>query len=106
MWKEWKSRLEEKVDVKVTGYISVGIFALSVILLLWLVGLSAAAAGELAEWAAAAGIAIILVNAWSIVLAKWGQAQTGRKLKLNRTAVWLNRAVIAVMAVIYVLGMI
>lgn len=106
MWKKWKEWLSAKVDVKVTGYICVAVFALTLIGLIALVVLSVGAEGKLSEWAAAAGVGIILVNAWNILLARWGQAQTGRKLNWNKTAVILSGSMIGLMAVIYVLGII
>ncbi len=104
MWKKWKEWLASKVDVKVTGYICVAVFALTLIGLFWLVAKSAGTEGKLAEWAAAAGVGIILINAWNILLARWGQAQTGRKLKWNRAAVVLSAVLIGVMVLIYLLG--
>lgn len=104
MWKKWKEWLSAKVDVKVTGYICVAVFALTLISLIILVVMSVGAEGKLPEWAAAAGVGIILVNAWNILLARWGQAQTGRKLKWNKTAVILSGSMIGLMAVIYLVG--
>ena len=106
MWKKWKDWLSAKVDVKVTGYICMAVFTLTVIALIALVVMSVGAEGKLPEWAAAAGVGIILVNAWNILLARWGQAQTGRKLNWNKTAVILSGSMIGLMAVIYVLGII
>lgn len=104
MWKKWKEWLSTKVDVKVTGYICVAVFALTLIGLIALVVLSVGAKGKLSEWAAAAGVGIILVNAWNILLARWGQAQTGRKLKWNKSAVILSGSMIGLMAFIYLVG--
>lgn len=106
MWKRFKKWLASKIDVKITGYICVVIFALSVLGLLWMIGLSASQSGSLAEWSAAVGIGIILVNAWNILLARWGQRQTGRKLKWNKAAVILSGCMIGVMAAIYILGVV
>lgn len=106
MWKKWKEWLASKVDVKVTGYICVGIFALTVIGFLWLVARSADAEGNLSEWAAAAGFCIMLVNGWNILLARWGQQQTGRKLKWNKAAVILSGSMIGLMAAIYLIGIV
>lgn len=106
MWKKIKAELAQKIDVKITGYISVIMFALTAAVLLYVIGLSAGAAGALPMWAAFAGFGIIIVNVMAIRLAKWGQRQTGRKLKLSKTAVWLNRGMIAVMVLIYGLGII
>ena len=104
MWKKWKEWLSAKVDVKVTGYICVGIFALTLIGLIALVVMSVGTEGKLPEWAAAAGVGIILVNAWNILLARWGQAQTGRKLSWNKTAVILSGSMIGLMVFIYMVG--
>ncbi len=104
MWKRFRQWLSQKIDVKITGYICVGVFVLSVCGLLWMIVLSASQNGTLAEWSAAAGIGIILVNAWNILLARWGQKQTGRKLKWNKAAVILSGCMIGLMAVIYILG--
>lgn len=106
MWKRLKTWLSEKVDVKVTGYLCVGIFGLTLIGLFTLIGLSASQNGDLPEWSAAGGFAIILVNAWNILLARWGQQQTGRKLIWNKVAVVLSGCMIGVMAVIYILGVV
>ena len=104
MWKKWKEWLSAKVDVKVTGDICVGIFALTGIGLIVLVVMSVRAEGELPEWTAAAGVGIILVNAWNILLARWGQAQTGRKLNRNKMAVILSGSMIGLMVFIYMVG--
>lgn len=104
MWKKWKEWFSSKVDVKVTGYICVVVFALTLIGLIALVVMSVSAEGKLPEWAAATGVGIILTNAWNILLARWGQAQTGRKLNWNKTAVILSGSMIGLMAVIYMVG--
>lgn len=104
MWKRLKEWLRSKVDVRITGYICVGIFGLTVISLLALIGLSVGRNGSLPEWSAAGGFAIMLVNAWNILLARWGQQQTGRKLKWNKAAVILSGCMIGLMAAIYILG--
>ena len=104
MWKKWKEWLATKVDVKVTGYICVAVFALTLIGLIALVVMSVGAEGKLSEWAATAGVGIVLVNAWNILLARWGQAQTGRKLSWNKTAVILSGSMIGLMVFIYLVG--
>jgi hypothetical protein len=104
MWKRFRQWRSEKVDVKITGYICVGIFCLTVLGLLVMIGFSAGMEGALPEWSAAAGIIIMLVNAWNIFLARWGQEQTGRKLIWNRVAVILSGCMIGVMALIYIMG--
>lgn len=106
MWVRFKTWLSEKVDVKVTGYICVGIFGLTVVGLLCLIGLSAGVEGALSEWAAAAGFGIILINAWNILLARWGQQQTGRKLIWNKVAVILSGCMIGLMVMIYIMGIV
>lgn len=104
MGEKAKKMLGEKIDVKITGYISTVIFGLTAAAFLVLIGLSASRSGELPGWAAAAGFGVIAVNLLAIKLSKWGQAQTGRRLTLNKTAVWLNRAMIVVMLAVYALG--
>lgn len=104
--KKHKSRIWEKIDVKITGYISLGLLAVLVGVLIYLVVLATIAAGTLPIWAAYAGFGIIVCNVLSIQLAKWGQAQTGRHLKANRLAVRLHTGMIVVMALIYILGLI
>ena len=104
--KKHKSRIWEKIDVKITGYISLGLFAALVGVLIWLVVLATVAAGTLPIWAAYAGFGIIVCNFLAIRLAKWGQAQTGRHLKANRLAVRLHIGMIVVMALVYILGIV
>ena len=106
MWKTLKAKLTEKIDVKITGYISVFMFGMTVIGLFMLIGRAAGASGELPLWASVAGFGIILFNLLAIRIARWGQAQTGRRLMINRTAVWMNRGMIGVMVLIYGLGVV
>ena len=106
MWKKFKALLAEKIDVKITGYISVVMFAFTVGALFYMIGLSAGTFGNLPMWAAYAGFGLAVVNLLAIRLARWGQRQTGRRLKLNKTAVWLNRGMILVMVLIYGLGIV
>lgn len=106
MWKKLRKWLGEKIDVKITGYISVVMFAVTVMALLYVIGLAAGADGNLPIWVAYAGFGIIAVNILAIMLSRWGQRQTGRRLKVNRTAVWLNWGMIIVMVLIYGLGII
>lgn len=106
MWKALKVKLAEKIDVKITGYISVFMFGLTVIGLFMLIGMSAGASGELPLWASFAGFGIIVFNLLAIRLSKWGQAQTGRRLMINKTAVWMNRGMIVVMVLIYGMGVV
>ena len=101
VWKTFKAKLAEKIDVKITGYISVVMFAMSVMALIALLVKAVGTAGELPLWAAYAGVGIMAFDWLAILLAKWGQAQTGRRLMVNKTAVWLNRGMILVMAAIY-----
>ena len=105
VWKTFKAKLAQKIDVKITGYISVVMFALSVIALVVLIVKAVGAAGELPLWAAYAGAGIMVFDGLAILLAKWGQAQTGRRLMVNKAAVWLNGGMILVMAAIYVWGL-
>ena len=106
VWKTIKTKLSEKIDVKVTGYISVMMFALSVVALIILIVMSVRSAGALPLWVAFAGAGIMAFDGLAIGLSKWGQAQTGRRLMVNKTAVWLNRGMILVMLVIYGWGLV
>ncbi|MBQ8813700.1 MAG: hypothetical protein IJZ85_04305 [Lachnospiraceae bacterium] len=106
MWKAFKTKLAEKIDIKITGYISAFMFGLTVIGLFMLIGMAAGTSGELPLWAAFAGVGIIVFNGLAIRLSKWGQAQTGRRLKINKVAVWMNRGMIGVMILIYGLGVV
>jgi len=106
VWKTVKKKLAEKIDVKITGYISTVMFGMAVIALFVLVGMSVGAAGELPLWVAFAGVGVMVFNWLAICLSKWGQAQTGRRLMVNKTAVWLNRGMILTMVLIYGLGVV
>ena len=106
MWRGIKELLREKVDVKITGYISAAVFALTAAALICLIGLSASRSGELSVQAAFVGFGLIVCNLLAIRLARWGQTQTGRRLKLNRTAIRLNQVMIGVMLAIYLFGIV
>lgn len=106
MWKKWKNAIAEKIDIKITGYISAAMFGIAAVALLYVIGLSAGAAGALPLWAAYAGFGIMVFCWLAILLSKWGQRQTGRRLKINKIAVWLNGGLIGVMGLIYVLGIV
>ena len=106
VWKKIKTKLAEKIDVKITGYISVVMFVMAVVGLIALIVMSVRAAGELPLWVAFAGVGIMAFDWLAIRLSKWGQAQTGRRLMVNKTAVWLHRGLILVMVVIYGWGLV
>lgn len=106
MTKKKATGLWEKIDVKITGYISLAILIISVFTFLYVVSLATAAAGTLPIWAAYVGFGIIVADSLAIALARWGQAQTGRKLAPNRWAVRLCGVMIGLMLLIYIWGII